>query len=180
MSDVPLNITSTPGGPSSLQAAVLLAPFSNAVELFKAGCMVSPGVRNCTRACGDPNLAWNSTATLHNCFVYTTVSELLSVDNPTNETIAIANDYGILARNNVNMTEVLNPINTCGSEAIAAWSNGRSSRGYAPLSHLKPLPAAPNCTDTQELIEDQVCEAAFQMPQNTDEGTGSVCLGIWV
>lgn len=63
--------------------------------LYSDGCLLDGGPRNCSLACQQPSLIFESTATLHNCLHYPVIASAMSGQDLADESLAIASSYGI-------------------------------------------------------------------------------------
>lgn len=65
------------------------------VTLYSDGCLLDGGRRDCSLACQQPSLIFESTATLHNCLHYPVIASALSGRAIEDESLATASSYGI-------------------------------------------------------------------------------------
>ena len=90
-------------------------------RLFESGCRLANGTRDCTTACsssgpeifGDGVVNPNAMYTLQNCLVYPNISDLLSTDSLTDDARQVALDFGIVARNETNISAIYSPVRQC-------------------------------------------------------------------
>lgn len=87
----------------------------------KLACEAAPGRFNCTEACEQPFLIWNSSRTFHNFLAYLTISALISSGNLTDEALSIAKDAGF-----TNSSQISNAIESSITECAASACSSSS------------------------------------------------------
>ena len=81
----------SPNGDDSTQAINgYIAPY-----LFHTGCQYHDGGPNCTAACQDPESAFSTLETLHNCMMYPTIADQYDKNNLSSDIAQLAHSLGI-------------------------------------------------------------------------------------
>jgi hypothetical protein len=83
--------------------------FTKGLFLFKDSCPNN----NCTSACLDPSVVFNSSFTLQNCMVYSAIAGLMSLNNLTTSALAVTDQFGILSDRQIDVNSIQSVINNC-------------------------------------------------------------------
>lgn len=100
--------------------------------LYDAGCVVN-GYKNCTEACQDPTVIWSNVHTLRNCLAYPTISMLYGNGSLDNRSTQIAQDFGILPSPGLDLSTIIDPINTCTMQYCSSLPKQSSNPGYGSV-----------------------------------------------
>ena len=107
----------------------------------KLACEAAPGRFNCTEACEQPSLIWNSSYTFHNCLAYLAISALMSNGNLTDESLAIAK-----AACFTESQQISNAIESGITECAASVCDSSSESWYCDPSYRTNLASFSNVT----------------------------------
>lgn len=126
----------------SFKNAAFDAQDNPTVTLYSDGCLLDGGSRNCSVACRQASLIFESTATLHNCLHYPVIAGALSIRNLESESLAIAASYGIdeedadlpMIANNTTTTIQRCLTDYCGSTPGCSKPEGSSRTGGVPVT----------------------------------------------
>ncbi|KAK3058743.1 hypothetical protein LTR09_000308 [Extremus antarcticus] len=125
------------------------------LPFFEHGCAIN-GQYDCTAACTRPNWTWSDLPTICNCLNYSIISQLLDSGWLDEAASRIAESYSIYSRHDVNLSSIIEPINSCASEVQNSVQYPHThDPQYYKTAYLMAQQLM-NVTDPRTFLEDSV------------------------
>lgn len=102
-----------------------LSSLSTSIDLYEDGCSIN-GEPNCTAACAEPEVAWESFYTLMNCLMYPTISGLMASDSLKITGMDVAASFQIYRSRLVDLSVMQITIDGCARDFCDSRNGQRS------------------------------------------------------